>query len=142
MKYYINVASKNHCLKGIEGGFIQSCHGKLWPLKKLQPEDKFILYASKIIFGEKASCQEFIAVGSITKDPSYETIINIKNQDQIFYRKDVIFEKNLEATSILLLIENLDFIVNKKNWSYKFLFGFFEISEKDFNLIYNNMKKN
>jgi hypothetical protein len=108
MKYWIIVASKNHCLKSMENNFIQACHGKIWPLKKMQPNDKFILYSPKLVFGEKAPCQKFINIGKITEELPYE--IQIPNGD----RRNVVFEEKLKTISILPLIENLDFITNKK----------------------------
>ncbi|MDQ7862723.1 hypothetical protein RCO48_21920 [Peribacillus frigoritolerans] len=33
-RYWIGVASRDHVMKGIDGGFAQLCHGKEAPLKK------------------------------------------------------------------------------------------------------------
>jgi len=41
--------------------------------------------------------------------------------------------------SILPLINDLDFIQNKKSWGYPFRFGFFEIKQHDFDLISSQM---
>jgi predicted RNA-binding protein len=40
-----------------------------------------------------------------------------------------------EETPIAPLINELEFIENKKAWGFKFRFGFFEIGEQDFRLI-------
>jgi hypothetical protein len=36
---------------------------------------------------------------------------------------------------VLPLIDKLEFIKNKKQWGYPFRYGFFEIAERNFNLI-------
>ncbi len=54
--------------------------------------------------------------------------------DFIPFRKDIEFISAKEA-DIRPLIDELDFIADKKRWGYKFRFGHFEISKKDFELI-------
>jgi len=44
-----------------------------------------------------------------------------------------------KETSILPLIENLQFIQNKQSWGYPFRFGMLEINEHDFDLISSQM---
>ncbi|RZK52785.1 MAG: EVE domain-containing protein, partial [Pedobacter sp.] len=41
--------------------------------------------------------------------------------------------------SIIPLIDDLNFIQNKKSWGYPFRFGFFEINQHDFDLISTQM---
>lgn len=38
IRYWIGVASREHAMKGIYGGFAQLCHGKEAPLKKMNTE--------------------------------------------------------------------------------------------------------
>lgn len=45
MKYWIGVVSKEHVMIGVKGNFVQVCHGKGWPLKRMQAEDFFIHYS-------------------------------------------------------------------------------------------------
>lgn len=54
------------------------------------------------------------------------------------FRRNIAFLE-CEECSIILLIAELDFIENKKMCGYPFRYGFFEISEKDFNLIASKM---
>lgn len=65
MRYWIGVASKEHVMRGVQGGFAQVCHGKESPLKQMSPEDWIIYYSPTIKFGEKAPCQAFTAIGQI-----------------------------------------------------------------------------
>lgn len=130
-KYWINVASKNHAMRGVQGNFMQANHGKLAPLKRTTPGDWVIFYAPAIHFGEKEKCQCFIAIGQVTDEPIYQFAMA---EGFTPYRRNVRFYPCQEV-SILPFIESLEFIPNKKSWGFPFRFGFFEINEHDFRLI-------
>jgi hypothetical protein len=38
-RYWMIVASKDHVEVGVKQGFAQACHGKVSPLKRMQPGD-------------------------------------------------------------------------------------------------------
>jgi EVE domain len=135
MKYYIAVASKDHIKNGVEGGFMQANHGKSTSLKKLRTGDWIIFYSPKTYFEKEDKCQCFTAIGEIEDEELYEGVMSAG-----FYpfRRNVKFYES-EETSIIPLIEKLDFILDKKKWGFSFRFGFLEISEKDFLFIKSKM---
>ena len=47
VKYFVAVVSRDHVMKGVEGGFAQVGHGKSEPLKKMKKDDWLIYYSSK-----------------------------------------------------------------------------------------------
>ncbi len=130
-KYWIIVASKEHVKEGIKGGFAQACHGKSTPLKKMKKDDYVIYYSSKLFFGKNDKCQEFTAIGKVKDNNVYsvEMIPGFKP-----FRIDIDFLQAKDI-SILPLINDLDFIKNKKKWGYPFRYGILEINEHDFELI-------
>ncbi len=65
MRYWIGVSSKEHVMRGVQGGFAQVCHGKAGPLKQMQPNDWLIYYSPTLEFGGKEPCKAFTAVGRI-----------------------------------------------------------------------------
>lgn len=136
MKYYIAVASKDHIEKGIKGGFMQSNHGKSTSLKRLRTGDGIIYYSPKLYFEKEEKCQCFTAIGKIKDEELYKGIMS--SADFQPFRRNVDFYESKDV-SILPLIEDLDFILDKKKWGFYFRFGFLEISEKDFLLIKNKM---
>ncbi len=127
-KYWIAVASKDHIKRGAEGGFMQAGHGKLAPLKRMKPGDWVIFYSPKETMEGDQKCQAFTAIGQTSDEEIYQIKIS---EDFIPYRRNVKFLKSHDA-SILSLIDNLDFIKNKKSWGFPFRTGFFEIGEEDF----------
>ncbi len=136
-KYWIIVASKDHVKKGLAEGFAQACHGKAAPLKRMRKDDFIIYYSSKHTMNKPDKCQEFTAIGRVADDETYSFQMS---EDFCPSRRTIEFFKN-EAVSILPLINELDFIPNKKSWGYPFRFGFFEINQHDFDLISQQMLK-
>jgi len=46
-KFWIGVVSKEHVLRGVEGGFCQVCHGKKGPLNRMKKGDYLLYYSPK-----------------------------------------------------------------------------------------------
>lgn len=134
-KYWIAAISKEHAQLAIKGSFIQVCHGKEAPLKKMKKDDYIIIYSSKITMRKNEKCQMFTALGKVSDDHVYS--FEMTEQFKPF-RRNIEFLKSNEI-SILSMIENLEFIPDKKYWGYSFRYGFFEISENDFNFITSKM---
>lgn len=137
-KYYIAVVSKDHTKLWIDGWFMQVCHWKQAPLKRMKKDDWMIVYSPKYSMNWDEKCQSFTAIWKAIDDNVYQF-----SMSEIFhpFRRNIEFYESDEV-SILPLINSLDFILDKKRWWYPFRFGFFEITEKDFNLIFTKMIKN
>lgn len=134
-KYWVVTISKEHAQRAINGGFIQVCHGKEGPLKRMQKEDYILIYSSKTTMEGNEKCQCFTALGKVVGDEVYSFQMT---ENFVPFRRNIQFMKANEV-SILPLIENLEFIPNKKSWGYPFRYGFFEINENDFNFITSKM---
>ncbi|RKR11819.1 EVE domain-containing protein [Flavobacterium sp. 90] len=134
-KYWVATISKEHSQRAINGGFIQVCHGKEGPLKRMQKEDFILIYSSKITMEGNEKCQCFTALGKVVGDEVYSFQMT---ENFVPFRRNIQFIK-ADEVSILPLIENLEFIPNKKSWGYPFRYGFFEINENDFNFITSKM---
>ena len=126
--YWINVVSRDHVQRGAAEGFTQANHGKPWALKKMQRGDWIIFYSPKTAFTDGEPLQAFTAIGQVIDDEPYQAEMS---PDFHPWRRDVDFKQSHEAP-IRPLIDDLDFIENKKSWGYKFRFGVIEIGEKDF----------
>lgn len=118
-------------MRGVTGGFVQINHGKQAPLKRMKKSDYLIVYSSKITMEGNEKCQAFTAIGQVKDDEVYQFQMTENFKP---FRRNIEFLKCRES-SIIPLINDLEFIPNKKSWGYPFRFGFFEIKENDFNLI-------
>ena len=135
IKYWINTISKNHVMVGKQEGFVQAGHGKEAAVKKLQLNDRMIFYSPKTSLQDGKPVQAFTAVAKI-KDDNIYLLVNENFQP---YRRNAEYE-NCQEVPIKPLIEQLEFITNKKHWGLKFSSSLFEINQHDFELIYKLMK--
>ncbi|MEA5426603.1 EVE domain-containing protein [Arcicella lustrica] len=134
-KYWIIVASKDHVKNGIAEGITQACHGKTSPLRRMKKGDYILYYSGKMVLGKDEKCQEFTAIGQVKDDEVYQFQMS---PDFCPSRRNIEFFSHQDL-SILPLINDLEFIQNKKSWGYPFRFGILEINEKDFQLISSKM---
>ncbi|WP_088105853.1 EVE domain-containing protein [Halalkalibacter urbisdiaboli] len=134
-RYWIGVASRDHVIKGVEGGFAQLCHGKEKPLRKMSAGDWILYYSPKERLKENIPYQKFTAVGRVVDDNVYQFDMG---NGFIPFRRNIMF-MNCTETSIHPLIPSLSFIKNKKRWGHLFRFGHIEINEQDFKRICNRM---
>lgn len=135
MRYWIGVASREHVMRGVKGGFAQVCHGEEGPLKQMRKGDWIIYYSPTLKFGEKGPCQAFTAIGQIEEGDPYPFQMS---DDFIPYRRNVTFLP-AEELPILPLIHSLSFILDKKKWGFPFRRGCFSIPEADFKIIASGM---
>jgi predicted RNA-binding protein len=136
-RYWIASISKKHTELGVSGGFIQVCHGKQAPLKRMKKGDYILVYSSKITMEGNEKYQMFTAIGEVIDEEVYQFQMS---EDFKPFRRNINFFKS-EDVAINPLICELAFISDKKHWGYPFRFGFFEINKNDFNLIASKMLK-
>lgn len=133
---WIAVASAEHVRKGRQLGFMQVCHGKGAPLRRLKPNDWVVYYSPTISFGGKDKLQSFTAIGQIKVGEPYQADMG---NGFCPFRRDVSWFESQEAP-IYPLLNHLDFTKNKKNWGYSFRFGLIAISAHDMLLIAKEMQ--
>ena len=97
--------------------------------------DYVIFYSSKYYFDKKDKCQEFTAIGRVKSDDIYQFEMT---PEFCPFRIDIEFLESNDI-SILPLINELEFILNKQKWGYPFRWGTLQIYQQDFNLISNLM---
>jgi len=134
-KYWIAVVSKDHVENGIDLEIMQVCHGKKAPLKRINKGDYVLFYSSKNSMGNKKPYQKFTAVAKVIDDEIYQ--VKMFDDFEPFRRKVEFFK--CKETEIRPLIDDLEFIQNKKRWGFPFRYGLLQISERDFNLISSKM---
>lgn len=138
MKSWIAVASAEHVRNGRAQGFMQVCHGKGAPLRRLKPNDRVVYYSPTVTFRGQDKLQSFTAIGQVKEKEPYQ--VDMGNGFCPF-RRDVYWFESEEA-AIIPLLNQLDFTKNKKNWGYQFRFGLLEISEHDMQQISMAMRIN
>ncbi|MES2041528.1 MAG: EVE domain-containing protein [Pseudomonadota bacterium] len=128
---WIAVASADHVQRGQADGYMQVCHGKAAPLRRMQAGDRVVYYSPSQVFGSNFKLQAFTAIGRIKPRDTYQADMGGGFHP---YRRDVMWTASRRA-SILPLLQTLEFSAGIKNWGYQFRFGLFAISEHDMRVI-------
>jgi hypothetical protein len=130
-KSWIAVASAEHVRLGRGQGFMQVCHGKAAPLRRIAPGDGIAYYSPTNSFGGTDRLQAFTALGTVKPGTPYEVDMGDGFRP---FRRDVSWSEAVEAP-IHPLLEHLSFARGNKNWGYQLRFGLFEIPWQDLSLI-------
>ncbi len=128
---WIAVASAAHARRGREGGFMQVCHGKLAPIRRVQPGDRVAYYAPTLTMGGRDTWQRFVSIGLVRAGEPYPFDMGNGFAPN---RRDVGYLPAQEAP-ILPLLDAFEFVENRQRWGYKFRFGLFKVSDHDMRLI-------
>ena len=128
---WIAVASAEHVRIGRTAGFMQVCHGKWTPLRRIKPGDRVAYYSPTIEFGGKDKFQAFTAIGIVEHGEPYQVDLGGGFQP---FRRDMCWLPAEEAL-IRPILGRLEFSAGKQNWGYQFRFGVFTISDNDMNVI-------
>lgn len=142
---WIAVASADHARRGrdehIPGmpGFMQVCHGKRAPLKRVLPGDLVAYYAPTVTMGGKEKSQSFISLGIVEPGEPYAFDMGSEIPNFVPFRRNVRYLDAVE-TPIAPLLDAFEFVEDRSRWGYKFRFGLFSISDHDMALIAQAMQ--
>ena len=130
-RYWILVASREHVMLGVAGGFAQAGHGKRSGLARMHAGDQIIYYSPKEVFGGDEPLHAFTALGEVADEEIVQ--VGISPDFRPFRRK--VNYRQTGTVRIEPLIGDLRFIRNKKSWGSAFRFGLLEIRQPDFERI-------
>ncbi|CAO3449348.1 EVE domain-containing protein [Azospirillum largimobile] len=133
---WIAVASAEHVRRGRAGGFMQVCHGKAAPLRRIRPGDRVAYYSPTDRFGAADGLKSFTAIGTVLAGEPYQFDMG---GGFIPFRRDVSWWPAEEAP-IQPLLDRLELTAGVRNWGYPFRFGLLPVSPRDFDLIAGAMR--
>ena len=128
MRYWINVVSRDHVQRGVEGGFTQANHGRATTLRRLARGDLMAFYSPRVEYPDGAPLRAFTAVGQVIDEQPYQAEMTPTFHP---WRRRLEFLPCREAP-IADLIDDLTFIGDKRRWGFVFRRGLFEIGADDF----------
>jgi hypothetical protein len=132
---WVAVASAEHVRFGRSQGFMQVCHGKAAPLRRIQPGDGVVYYSPTHVFRGNDGLQSFTAIGVVRDRSPYQVDMGGGFSP---FRRDVDWRAAAEAP-IKPLVGRLQFTTAKRNWGFQLRFGLFEISASDIAMIADAM---
>jgi hypothetical protein len=127
MKSWIAVASAEHVRIGRAQGFMQVCHGKAAPLRRLSSGDHVAYYSPSEVFRSKDRLQAFTAIGVVADGAPYAADMGGSFHP---FRRHVTWLEARE-TPVRSLLGRLDFTRDNPKWGYQLRFGLFQISDED-----------
>ena len=133
---WLAVASADHVHIGLQAGFMQVSHGKVSPLRRIQPGDRVVYYSPNQRYSpsharrEKDRLQAFTAIGTVKPGEPYRAEMAAGFQP---FRRDVVWHDAAPAP----LVELQDRLVftRERNWGYRLRQGLVEISATDMTTI-------
>ncbi len=131
MRYWIGVASRDHVMRGVAGGFCQLNHGKASPVRRMQPGDRIVYYSPRTVLKGGEPAQAFTAIGIIAEGEAYEFDMGGGFRPT---RRDVTFFPARDAP-IRPLLDALSFTSGRAAWGAAFRFGVREITAEDYAVI-------
>jgi hypothetical protein len=126
--HWIAVASAEHVALGRALGFMQVCHGKGAPLRRLRRGDRVAYYSPVRMFGAQDAYQSFTAIGTLLDEHVYQADIEDGFKP---FRRDVAWWPANPA-SIRPLLPTLGFTRDTPNWGQAFRYGLFRVAAADF----------
>ena len=134
---WIAVACADHVAFGVTGGFMQVCHGKAAPLRRMRPGDYVAYYSPTESFGVRRSLQAFTAIGVIRDSDPYCFDMGAGFQP---WRRNVDWLVSQPA-NIRPLLGKLEFTASRGSaWGFPLRFGVLAVSDADMNVIGEAMK--
>jgi EVE domain len=133
---WIAVACARHVRIGRAQGFMQVCHGKAAPLRRLSPGDRVAYYSPAETLGGKDRLQAFTAIGVVARGAPYQADTG---SDACAFRRDVLWSEAIE-TPVRPLLGSLSFARDNPNWGYQLRFGLFAIEDEDMRIIASAMR--
>ena len=132
---WIAAACAEHVARGRAGGFMQVCHGKEAPLKRLRAGDRVVYYSPTEVMGRGPALQAFTAIGRLREGAPYRFDMG---GGFVPWRRDVEYVKAAPA-AIRPLLERLAFTQGVVSWGAKFRYGLFSVSTADMQCIADAM---
>lgn len=127
---WIGVASRDHVMRGVQGGFCQLGHGKPGPLECLAPGDRIVYYSPRTALEGGEPVRAFTAIGEILVGP----VRQVETGGFKPFRRDVRFFTAHEAP-IRPLLDRLSFTRGRASLGYAFRRGSFAVPEEDYRAI-------
>lgn len=131
MQAWLGVVSRSHVRRGVAGGFIQLCHGKAAPLRKMAEGDRMVFYSPRTEMGGGEPLQAFTAY-CIIGPPDTQQVEMAPNFHP--FRRSVTFLEAREV-SIRPLLSRLSFTREDPNWGMLLRRGHLHLTLADLALI-------
>jgi hypothetical protein len=130
-RHWLGVACADHVRRGRAQGFMQLCHGRSAPLRRLKPGDGIVYYSPSTEMGVSDGYRSLTAIGRVRDGDAYRVTMAPGFEP---FRRDVAWFAGEEAP-IAPLLQSLSFSAGNRNWGYQLRRGIVPLTAVDFDLI-------
>ena len=130
-RHWIGVASKEHVLRGVAGGFCMFAHGKHEAVKRVQPGDWIVDCSPRTALDGGDEVRAFTALGQVAEAEPYQAEMAPGRSG---WRRDVRYLPGRDA-DIYPLLPKLSFIKDPSHWGLAFRRGLFWVAREDFAVV-------
>jgi len=130
-RFWVSTISLDHLKLAIEGGYTQANHGHRSGVGDLENSDILLFYCPREMRARQAPrVAKFLAVGTVMDAKPYQEHISPEWKP---FRRRVKYQPDVKSVNVNneKVIAKLDFITEKKKWSYYFRRSLFRIPPKD-----------
>ncbi len=136
MRAWLGVVSRSHVQRGVAGGFMQLCHGKLDPLRRMAEGDRLVMYSPRTEMGGGEPLQAFTAYGIVgPKD-----IVQVEMAPDFHPFRRAMYFLEAEEAPIRPLLDRLSFSRGEPNWGMVLRRGQVPLTLQDLEWIARAMK--
>lgn len=139
-KYWMGVVHRDHALRGVSQGIVQTNHGAKFGVARMRPGDGFVFYSPKDVYPDGRSLREFTAIGIVAPGEAWQAASVMGPGSEVRpWRRKVDWDESATATPITPLLDVLELTRGIRNWGLQLQKGHLELSARDFRLIAEQM---
>ena len=133
--YWMGVVHRDHALRGVTQGIVQTNHGAKFGVARMRPGDGFVFYSPKDVYPDGRSLREFTAIGIVAPGEVWQA----EQDDFRPWRRKVDWDESASAAPITPLLDVLELTRGIRNWGLQLQKGHLPLSEHDFRIIAQQM---
>jgi len=135
MKNWLCVVQREHVLRGVALGIVQTNHGVRSGIQRMTPGDGLVFYSPKTAYPVGDPLKQFTGIGIVADGEPWQE----DEGDFRPWRRAVRFDSAAVAAPIAPLLDALELTRGTSNWGLVMRRGQVEISQHDFDAIAREM---
>lgn len=133
--YWMGVVHRDHALRGVAQGIVQTNHGAKFGVARMKPGDGFVFYSPKDVYPDGHSLREFTAIGVVAPGEIWQG----QQGDFRPWRRKVDWDESATPAPITPLLDALELTRGIRNWGLQLQKGHLQLSAHDFRIICEQM---
>ena len=138
--YWMGVVHRDHALRGVSQGIVQTNHGAKFGVARMRPGDGFVFYSPKDVYPDGHSLREFTAIGVVAPGEVWQAPPTMGAAGDFRpWRRKVDWDEAATATPITPLLDVLELTRGIRNWGLQLQKGHLALTAHDFRIIAHEM---